>query len=197
MDNRWGEFTDSVIPLAGGIMHAKKWLMVFINIFGGIAVLGSYVHGILTHPDAAEVLWGEVPQAIRPFYTAGMLLAATGYFAFTYFILFRLNARDTRVYSRFGYGAFNAFYTAILIASALWMPLTFLAVEHSSPALLWVVRIILAIVGLASLGLLFALVTVKPRQLIWASRLAIVGCVFFCIQTAILDAIIWGSFFRL
>ena len=177
-------------------MRAQKWLMVFINLFGGVAVLGSYVHGFLTHPSAAEVLWGGVPQSIRPFYTAGMFLAAAGYFAFTYFILFRLNPGDTRVYGRFGYGAFNAFYTAILIPSALWMPLTFLAVENSSPALLWTVRLVLAVVGLASLGLLFALLTVKPGRPSWTARLAIVGCAFFCIQTALLDAVIWGSLFR-
>lgn len=177
-------------------MHVKKWLMVFINLFGGIAVLGSYVHGLLTHPGAAEVLWGGVPQAIRPFYTTGMFLAAAGYFAFTYFILFRLNPEKTQVYGRFGYGAFNALYAAILIPSALWMPLTFLAIENSSQALFWVVRIVLAVVGLASLGLLFALLTVKPYLPLWALRLAIVGCAFFCIQTALLDAIIWGSLFQ-
>jgi hypothetical protein len=178
-------------------MHAQKWLMVFINLLGGGAVLGGYVQGFLAHPDAAEVLWGGVPQAIRPFYTVGMFLAAAGYFAFTYFILFRLNPEETRVYGRFGYGAFNAIYTAILFPSALWMPLTFLAVENSSQALLWAVRIVLAVVGLASLGLLLALLTVKPHRPLWAVRLAIVGCAFFCIQTALLDAVIWGSLFRI
>jgi hypothetical protein len=178
-------------------MHTNKWLMVLINIFGGVAVLGSYVHGFLTHPGAAEVLWGGVPQAIRPFYTVNMFLAAAGYFAFTFFILFRLNPEETRVFGRFGYGAFNALYAAILIPSALWMPLTFLAVEYPGPALLWVVRIVLAVVGLASLGLLLALLMVKPPQPLWAHKLAIIGCAFFCIQTALLDAIIWGSLFRL
>jgi len=177
-------------------MHAKKRLLVSINLFGGVAVLGSYVYGFLTHPGAAEILWGGVPQIIRPFYTAGMFLAAAGYFAFTYFILFRLNPRDTRVFGQFGYGAFNDFYAAILIPSALWMPLTFLAVENSSLALLWTVRIVLAVVGLASLGLLLALLTVKPPQPLWAHKLAITGCVFFCIQTVLLDAIVWGSLFR-
>ena len=124
-------------------MRAEKWLMVFINLTGGAAVLGSYAHGLLTHPGAGEVLWGGVPQSVRPFYTAGMFLAAAGYFAFTYFILFRLDPRDTRVYGRFGFNVFNALYAAILIPSALWMPLTFLAVEQSSLWLLWIVRVVL------------------------------------------------------
>jgi hypothetical protein len=76
------------------------------------------------------------------------------------------------------------------------MPLTFLAAEQASAGLLWVVRVVLAIVGLASVGLLLALLSVKPHQSSWAYKIAIIGSVFFCIQTAILDAIIWGSLVR-
>ena len=105
-------------------MNAKKWLMLFINLLGGGGVIGSYLWGFLTHPNAGQALWGGVPDSIQPFYTAGMVLAATGYFAFTYFILFRLNPSETRVFNRFPYGLFNVLYAAILIPSALWMPLT-------------------------------------------------------------------------
>ena len=178
-------------------MNAKKWLMIVINVIGGFAVLGSYIYGILSHPEAGRMLWGGVPQMIRPFYTVGMLLAATGYFAFTYFILFRLDPVQTRVANRFGFGVFNVLYATILIPSALWMPLTFLTVELSSQVLLWTVRIVLVVVGTASLGLFFALLKVRPRQPLWAHRIALVGIVGFCIQTAILDAILWGTFFRL
>ena len=113
-------------------MPAKKRLMIFIILLGGTAVLGSYGSGFLSHPGAADVLWGGVPRSYRPYYTIGMFLAATGYFAFTYFILFRLNTKNTRVYGRFGFGMFNTLYAAILIPSALWLPITFLAVEQSS-----------------------------------------------------------------
>jgi hypothetical protein len=178
-------------------MHAQKWLMMFINIIGGLAVLGSYIYGFLSQPNAAKILWGGVPQSVRPFYTAGMLLAAAGYFAFTYFILFRLAPSDTRVFNRFGFGAFNTLYSAILFPSALWLPLTFLAAEQASTDLLWTVRTVLVVVGLASLGLLLALLSVRPPQSSWAYKMAITGSVFFCVQTALLDATIWGSLFRL
>ena len=177
-------------------MNAKKWLMIFINLLGGGGAIGSYIWGFLTHPNAGQALWGGVPDSIRPFYTAGMFLAATGYFAFTYFILFRLNSSETRVFSRFGFGAFNVLYAAILISSALWMPLTSFALEGSSLGLLWAVRIVLAAVGVASLGLLFALLKVEPRLPRWAHRLAVVGSMGFCLQTAILDAIVWVAFFK-
>ena len=178
-------------------MHGKKWLMIIINVFGGTAVLGSYGYGFLTHPGAAQILWGGVPQSIRPFYTAGMFLAAIGYFAFTYFVLFRLNPKNTQVFHRYGFGVFNALYALILVPSALWMPLTFLTVEQSSLVLFWIVRIVLAVVGFSSIGLLIALLNVEPRQPLWAHKIAIFGALGFCTQTAILDAIIWVSFFEL
>jgi hypothetical protein len=177
-------------------MNAKKWLMLFINLLGGGGVIGSYVWGFLTHPNAGQALWGGVPDSIRPFYTAGMFLAATGYFAFTYYILFRLNPSETRVLDRFPFDLFNVLYAAILIPSALWMPLTLFALEGPSLGFLWAVRIVLGMVGLASVGLLFALLKVEPRLPRWAHRLAVAGCFGFCLQTAILDAIVWVAFFR-
>ena len=77
------------------------------------------------------------------------------------------------------------------------MPLTFLAVERSSLALVWAVRIVLWLVGLASLALCYAILNVEPRQPLWAQRLALVGSIAFCIQTAFLDAIVWVRFFRI
>jgi hypothetical protein len=174
----------------------KRWLIAIILI-GGVAVLGSYVGGIQARPDAGKILWGGVPDKIRPFYTVNMFLAAAGYFLFTFFILFRLDPIETKVTSRFGFGVFHGIYAAILIPSALWLPLTFFAVEQSSQALLWMVRIVLGVVGAASLGLFISLLKVKPSHPGWAYRLAIPGSIFFCIQTVILDAIIWGAFFRL
>jgi hypothetical protein len=177
-------------------MNAKKWLMLFINLLGGSAVIGSYIWGFLTHSNAGQALWGGVPGSIRPIYTANMLLAAAGYFAFTYFILFRLSPTDTRVLGRFPFGLFNLLYAAILIPSALWMPLTLFALEGSSLGLLWAVRIDLAAVGLASISLLIALLNVEPRFPRWAHRLALAGCVGLCLQTAILDAIVWVAYFK-
>jgi len=176
-------------------VHPKKWLLLTINLLGGAAVLGSYAHGIRTHPSATDVLWGGVPGSIRTFYTVGMFLAAAGYFAFIYFFLFRLRPASARLGNRFGFGAFNILFAGILIPSALWMPLTFATAEASSQVLLWGVRLVLAAVGLASLGLLAALLNTRPRQPLWAYWLAVIGCAAFCLQTAVLDMIVWSAYF--
>ena len=106
-------------------MSKRKCLAFLINLIGGMAVLSSYAVGLATHPGASQVLWGGVPESIRPLYTASMFLAASGYFAFTYFILFRLDSSTMQVAGRFGFWVFNVLIAAILLPSALWMPLTF------------------------------------------------------------------------
>ncbi len=178
-----------------GIVKSEKWVLLIINLLGGGAVLGSYAYGIRTNPNAANVLWGGVPASIRPFYTIGMFLAAAGYFAFIYFILFRLDPDQTSILHRSGFGAFNVLFAAILIPSAAWMPLTFAATATASAVLLWVVRLVLAVVGLASLGLLGALLNTQPRRPLWAYRLALIGCTAFCLQTAVLDMMVWSAYF--
>ena len=177
-------------------MQAKRRLIA-VFLIGGLAVLGSYLWGVMARPDAGQLLWGGVPENMRPYYTVNMLLAAAGYFPFTFYILFRLYPGKTRAAGKFGYGLFPLLYAAILIPSALWLPLTYLAVGQSSQAWLWVVRAVLVLVGAASLGILIALLKVRPHRAGLAYWLAVVGSTFFSIQTMILDAIIWGATIRL
>lgn len=126
-----------------------------------------------------------------------MLLGAAGFFAYTYHILFRLDLEKIRIFSRFGYGAFHWIYTLILVPSALWLPLSLLAFEQSSSLILWAARLDLAVVAVASLALLFILIEIRLRLSAWSSTLAIIGSVLFCIQTVLLDAIIWGILIHL
>jgi hypothetical protein len=173
----------------------KKVFWLIINLLGGSAVIGSYIWGFQAIPKAATVLWGGVPAGIQPFYTAGMILAAIGYFAFSYFLL-RSNQDEVRVAGRFGFGIFNAIFLLILVPSAFWLPLTLLAVEQASVLVVWLVRMDLALVAIGALGLLLALMNIQPRNPKWMQRIAVLGAVAFCFQTVILDAIVWSSSFR-
>jgi hypothetical protein len=80
----------------------------------------------------------------------------------------------------------------VLIPSALWLPLTRLQIAEPS-ALVWaLVRADLAFVALGSLGLLasvWALGPAAPR----GRALAIAGLVPFCVQTVLLDALVWPA----
>ena len=176
-------------------IHPQKRIMLGINVLGGAAVLASYVYGLRTHPAARADMWGGVPQAIRPVYGVSMLLAAAGYFAFTYFLLVRLDPDEAHIADRFKFGVFNVLYAVILVPSALWMPLTFAMLEQPGAGLWWGIRLTLAAVGLASVGLLGALLNLRPRRPAWAYWLAVAGSLAFCIQTAVLDALVWTAFF--
>ncbi len=177
-------------------MHLQKRAMLGINVVGGLAVLGSYAYGILTHYNPGTALWGGVPERLRPVYTANMPLAALGYLALTYRLLVRTDPEEARVARWSGLWLFNVLYVAILVPSALWMPLTFAMVERPGN-LMWAgIRIVLSLVGLASLGLLAALLGLQPRRPHWIHWLSVVGAVLFCLQTAVLDALVWTAYFR-
>jgi len=177
-------------------MHPLKKSLILINFFGGLAVLGSYAWGFLTYPNAGEILWGGVPASLRPLYTVSMFLAAAGYFVLSLYIL-SLNPSETNTLNRPGYHVFNALFAGILIPSTLWLPLTVLAIEQVSQFLVFLVRIDLVLVAIASLSLLVALIKVQPHKSTWLHRLAILGCILFCFQTVILDAIVWVLNFHL
>lgn len=178
----------------GLAMDSKKLTMVWINVIGGIAVLGSYAYCIASYRSQVGDFWGGVPEGLRSLYTVNMFLAAAGYFAFTFFLLFRMSSAAPRR-GGFGVTTFNGLYALILVPSALWMPLTFAMLESPSDGLWWAIRLTLAAVGIGSLGLLAGLVAVRPTSKSLAHKLAIVGSLAFCMQTAVLDAVVWPAYF--
>ena len=175
-------------------MISQKTTMASINIVGGTAVLGSYAYFLMAYPALAGDFWGGVPDGLRSVYTVNMFLAAAGYFAFTFFLMYRMEP-TTSGGGRFGLGTFNALYAMILLPSALWMPLTFAHLEAPSPGLWLLIRLVLFAVGFASLGVLTAFLTADPPGAPKLRRWAIVGAVAFCFQTAVLDALVWPVYF--
>ena len=175
-------------------MHRQTRCLIALNIIGGIAVLASYAIGLGSESSNAAALWGGVPESIRPIYTVNMFLAAAGYFLFTPYIAFRLQPEQTRIAGRFGYGLFHLFYALVLFPSAIWLQLTERMIAQPSAWMWAAVRLDLALIGLGSLGLLASLLlltSAAPR----GRALAIVGLLPFCLQTALLDALIWPAFF--
>ncbi len=176
-------------------MHPRLRSLLWLNVAGGVAVLGSYVHGIASNPQTRALVWGGVPEELKPLYTINMFLAAAGYFAFSFTVFFRLDPDRTRVAGRYGFGCFPILYGLILFPSALWMPLTFQMLAAPSPLLWAAIRVVLALVGIGSLGLLAAIATAEPRESPGARRVALAGAAFFSLQTAVLDALVWPAYF--
>ncbi len=178
-------------------MHPQRRRLAWIVLLGGGAVVASYIYSLGIDAATRMGLWGGMPAAHLPAYDASMALATAGYFAFTYFLLFRVDPDRVRIAGRLGYGLFQGLYVLILAPSALWLPLTSAMVQQPSSTLWLVIRLVLAVVGLGSAALLLALLTLRPRQPARAYWLAVVGSVPFCIQTAVLDLFVWTAFFPL
>jgi len=177
-------------------MNVPRLVLLIINVIGGAAVIGSYILGLRAHAGGADVLWGGVPLRIRPAYGVSMLLSAVGYLAFTYFILFKLNPANTLIAGKLGYGFLSILFVLILGASALWMPLTYVYIGHST-TLIWIgIRVVLLIVGLSSCALVWALLNLNTGASGLAYWLAIAGSAYFAFHTTVLDALTWPVLFR-
>ena len=167
--------------------------LIAVNVLGGMAVLASYSL-MFEREDASAILWGGVPEHLRALYSTNMWLAALGYFPFTGLLVFGADPARVRFYRGSGFGLLLVLYAAVMIGSAAWMPLTF-AWADSGAFPFWLIRLDLAVVGIASLGLLGCVATVSPRPVTWIHFLAFFGCVAFCFQTAVLDAAIWPAYY--
>jgi hypothetical protein len=176
------------------VMSKSRLALLWLNLLGGGAVLASYAHGLASSATRAA-LWGGVPASLRPLYTLCMALAAAGYFAFSSYVFFRLDPARTRVAGGFGFGAFHVCYALILLPSALWLPLTARMLDAPGDALWLAIRAVLALVALGSVGLLVALASAQPGPAPLARWIALAGAFAFCLQTAVLDALVWPAYF--
>lgn len=176
-------------------MHGGKRSLAWIVLLGGAAVMASYAYVLSLDPATQAGLWGGVPPAALPAYMALMVLAAGGYFAFTFYLYFRIDPEEARIAGRFGFSLFPFLYILILVPSALWLPLTAAMIQEPSSTLWLAIRLTLALVGLASVGLLLALLGLRPRRPVVSYWLAVAGALAFSFQTALLDLFVWTALF--
>jgi hypothetical protein len=175
-------------------VHPQQRSLLRLNVVGGTAVLASYALAFALSPALRAGLWGGVPDALRPLYTACMLLAAVGYFPFTALLVFA-TPPDRPLVGGHPYRLLHLLYALILLPSAAWLPLT-AAMLHAPDPLLWLaIRADLLGVALGSTGLLLVLGDQLRRRSDVLAWLALVGSVPFWVQTAILDALVWPAFF--
>lgn len=178
-------------------METKQIIFIAINLIGGILVLGSYAYTLKAGSEGQNALWGGVPNTSRGFYTISMFLSALSFFIFTSFILFKVNPKEGSIGSLSVYLLFFVFYFLILLPSAAWTPLTLLFIGSQNKTIWVLIRIILFLVALGSLGVLITLLFLKPKPsgvFYWS---AITGIIIFFLHTFVLDALVWPAVFKI
>jgi hypothetical protein len=165
-----------------------------LNVLGGVLVLASYGWGAIAASTVMTSLWGGVPEAIRPLYTVNMFLSAAGYFFFAPYILLRVDTERLDILGRFGYSLFSKFMLLVLVPSACWLPLTSIMLAQPSLWIWVVIRVVLGLVAVGSLGLFISLWSLRPPRAP-GHVAAVIGLVPFCLQTVLLDALIWPAYF--
>ena len=160
---------------------------------GGSAVLASYL--LAFEPSIGGSLWGGIPEGwLRRLYTVNMLLAAAGFFPATWWLVLATPASRLRERTGIGFEAMFVAYAGILMASALWLPLTALHLAHPSLLLWLAIRVVLLVVG-AGATLLAVLLVRLARRGPASAWLAVAAFFFFWLQTMVLDALVWPYYY--
>ncbi|MDD3648462.1 MAG: hypothetical protein PHS44_08280 [Candidatus Dojkabacteria bacterium] len=173
----------------------KKMLLWIILLFGSLVLL-SYILVLGNFPGGTDAFWGSMPEKYLSPYYVSMLLSAFGYFIFTSFILVRIDSKTFKVTS-LGYKVFWILYLFLLVPSALWTPLVRIYLDENTTLLWVVIRLVLILVGLATLGVLLILLNSRNKYRGMYYWLSVVSAVFFFFHTGILDAFVWPHYFRL
>ena len=176
-------------------MDTLQIILLIMNIVGGVAVIGSYVLWLRGSPGGADAFWGGVPAKIRPVYTVSMVLSAIGYLALLYYLFFEAVPDKLQIAGSPGFVWFIPIVVLMLFPSALWMPLSGLYLDRPSAGAWIAVRGVLFVVGLASIALAWALLSLEPAGGV-AYWIAAVGSVWFALHTFVLDSVLWAALFR-
>lgn len=177
---------------AFGVDPQRRALLA-LQLTAGPLVLVSYVVGFVVWPDATAMMWGGVPESLRGLYTTWMFVAAAGYFAYSIPLTFRAEASGARMLGGRGYPSLLAAYALMLVPSALWLPLTKWHLGDPSALRFAVVCVDLLAVALGSLAILGATLTLEPRLPARARILSVAGAAAFCVQTVLLDGLLWPA----
>lgn len=175
-------------------MDRPRLQYLAVNVLGGVGVLGSYAHGLSTHPGRGDELWGTMPEAVQPIYAANMPLAALGYLLVFAFLLLTPPSGIQREGQPL-HGWFTLATLVFLLASTWWMPLCWQALDTGDPELLKWIQLVLAVAGAAALGILVQLFRLDPTPRPRLRKVATGAFCFLVLQCTVLDALVWPRFF--
>ena len=163
-------------------------VFAWVQVVGGLCVLGSYAQGISSHPETAQLLWGAIPEQVWTPYSLCMPPAALGYLVLAWVLWTRLPETASLV-------TCTGWYVLFLGCSTAWMPLCFQLLDGGSSMLWWPIQGVLLGAAIALLALGRSLWASRHSISPGAYRLALVGWCFISWQCVVLDALVWPRFF--
>jgi len=181
------------ILLEEAVEAQRRALLVLIAV-GGSAVLGSYVLAFVYAPAVEADLWGGIPDSWRGFYTVNMFLAAAGFFPATVLLGFKTPLDAFRDQTGVPWDGLIAAYAAILVPSALWLPLLAFYGADPTPMLWLAIRVVLFLVGAGASVVAYMLIR-RAAHGPTPAWVAVMMFFFFWLQTMVLDALIWPAYY--
>ncbi len=177
-------------------MDWESIVLLVIIALGGVAVVGSYVVGLRAKAGGSQALWGGVPTKVRPMYGVSMILSAIGFLAVLYYLFLVLEPAEVVIAGSLGFNIYFPIFILILAPSTLWLRLS--KAYLNKPGLgRWIaVRLVLFVVGLASIALAWTFFALEGEQSGVAYWFATAGSCYFAFHTFVLDALLWAALFR-
>ena len=164
---------------------------LWINLIGGIAVLGGYIIALIYHPETRTDLWGDVPINWRPWIVTSMFFAGFGYCYAIYYMVY-----NDGLSLQFFWGRVDAAKMIILLilflsSASLWIHTTFSYID-SPTYLKWAfVQAELWITAFSILLMTIGLATASGVEQPLKHNISILGLSLISFHCLVLDAMLW------
>lgn len=168
---------------------------IWINIIGGLSVLGGYVYALLDHPILRGQIWGGVPENWQPWITMFMFISGFGYCYGMYYLIFNEGLNLKFFGGRYDSSIMRTFLILFLVSASMWIHSTFNYLELPNANSWNMVRIELWCTALSILFMTIGLATAKGIKNTGIHRISVIGLSAISFHCLFLDAILWTSYF--
>lgn len=177
-------------------MEIGRGVILAFILTAGAMLLAAYVAGVLRAPRPTD-LWGGVTPAMQKAIVPLMFLAAAGFLAYFWVLLFRADP-EVLAQMRWPWGASDgngaarvfAAVVVLIIPSMLWLEATLLHLRSPQP---WTPALVVVVLALAAAGslMLILLATSAVQDGVPDSGWMLAGALALGVQTIINDFVIW------
>ena len=175
-------------------MNIQKQFL-WINIIGGLSVLGGYVYALLDHPVLRAQIWGGVPETWRPWITLFMFFSGFGYCYGMYYLIFK-EGLDLKFFGgKYDASIMRTLLILFLVSASMWIHSTFNYLELPNANSLNMIRIELWCTALSILFMTIGLGTANGINSSRTHKKSVFGLGVISFHCLFLDAILWTSYF--